>query len=119
MALQNLIGLLGTLRFGLTPPVAMLPGSASLTGGTAIAWGRQIAQVKGFDTADEVGIAMAALRPVPAAVTGGHIAKRLIDRNGLESPHDVPPIVGLGNAPIIRFFVRLQTSSARTPTKIA
>lgn len=97
MVLQNLIGLLGTIVFGLATPVAVLLGSASLIGGhgTAIAWGPQIEQVTGFAAADEVGIAAATLGLVLAALIGGPIAKRLIDRNGLEGPHDVPPIVGL------------------------
>lgn len=97
MVLQNLIGLLGTVLFGLATPVAVLLGSASLIGGhgTAIAWGPQIEEVTGFAAADEVGIAAATLGLVLAALIGGPIAKRLIDRNGLEGPHDAPPVVGL------------------------
>lgn len=97
MVLQNLIGLLGTVLFGLSTPVAVLLGSASLIGGhgTAIAWGPQIEEVTGFAAAGEVGIAAATLGLVLAALIGGPIAKRLIDRNGLEGPHDAPPVVGL------------------------
>ncbi|MEM8693974.1 MAG: sodium/glutamate symporter [Pseudomonadota bacterium] len=97
MLLQNLVGLLGALLFDLPLPIAVLLGSAALIGGhgTAIAWGPQIEEVTGFAAADEVGIAAATLGLVLAAVIGGPIAKRLIDRNKLEGPRDAPPIVGL------------------------
>lgn len=97
MVLQNLVGYLGTVLFDLPTPVAVLLGSAALIGGhgTAIAWGPQIEEVTGFAAASEIGIAAATLGLVLAALIGGPIAKRLIDRNNLEGPHDVDPIVGL------------------------
>lgn len=97
MVLQNAVGLAGTLVFDLPTPVAVLLGSASLIGGhgTAIAWGPQIEEVTGFAAADEVGIATATLGLVTAALIGGPIAKRLIDRNSLEGRQDAPPVVGL------------------------
>ncbi|MFQ6548169.1 sodium/glutamate symporter [Aestuariibius sp. 2305UL40-4] len=97
LLLQNLVGLLGVTLFGLPTAVSVLLGSASLIGGhgTAIAWGPQIEEMTGFAAADEVGIATATLGLVAAALIGGPIAKWLIDRNGLEGPHDVAPVVGL------------------------
>ncbi len=97
MVLQNIVGLLGVTLFGLPTAVSVLLGSASLIGGhgTAIAWGPQIEEMTGFAAADEVGIATATLGLVVAALIGGPIAKRLIDRNGLEGPRDVAPVVGL------------------------
>ncbi|MDX8347129.1 sodium/glutamate symporter [Cognatiyoonia sp. IB215446] len=97
MVLQNLVGLAGVLLFDLPTPLAVLLGSASLIGGhgTAIAWGPQIEAATGFAAADEVGIAVATLGLVIAALIGGPIAKQLIDKNGLEGPHDVDPVVGL------------------------
>lgn len=97
MVLQNLVGLLGVTIFGLPKAVSVLLGSASLIGGhgTAIAWGPQIEEVTGFAAANEVGIATATLGLVLAALIGGPIAKRLIDRHGLEGSRDTVPIVGL------------------------
>ncbi|WP_425091524.1 sodium/glutamate symporter [Tropicimonas sp. S265A] len=97
MILQNTVGYLGTLLFDLPRPMSVLLGSAALIGGhgTAIAWGPQIASMTEFAGATEVGIATATLGLVMAALIGGPIAKTLIDRYGLEGPHDAPPIVGL------------------------
>lgn len=97
MVLQNIVGLVGTLLFDLPTPVAVLLGSAALIGGhgTAIAWGPQIEEITGFAAAAEVGIAAATLGLVFAALIGGPIAKRLIDRNGLVGETDAEPVVGL------------------------
>lgn len=97
MFLQNIVGFLGTVLFDLPTPVAVLLGSAALIGGhgTAIAWGPQIEAATGFAAANEIGIATATLGLVLAALIGGPISKRLIDRHGLEGPHDLPPMVGL------------------------
>ncbi len=97
MILQNVVGLLGTVLFDLPAPVSVLLGSASLIGGhgTAIAWGPQIETTSGFAAADEIGIAAATLGLICAALIGGPIAKRLIDRNNLSGSSDEDPIVGL------------------------
>ncbi|MFD1159251.1 sodium/glutamate symporter [Roseovarius aestuarii] len=97
MLLQNVVGLIGTLLFDLPTAVSVLLGSAALIGGhgTAIAWGPQIEDLTGFAAADEVGIAAATLGLVLAALVGGPIAKRLIDRHGLKGEADADPIVGL------------------------
>ncbi|WP_208352747.1 sodium/glutamate symporter [Pseudaestuariivita rosea] len=96
MVLQNVVGLAVTF-FGLPSATSVLVGSASLIGGhgTAIAWGPQIEALSGFDAAPEMGVAAATLGLILAAVLGGPIAKRLIDRNGLQSDQDEAPIVGL------------------------
>ncbi len=97
MILQNMVGLLGATLFDLPAAVSVLLGSASLIGGhgTAIAWGPQIEATTGFAAADEIGIAAATLGLVCAALIGGPIAKRLIDRNKLSGNEDADPIVGL------------------------
>ena len=97
MLLQNLVGLIGAMVFGLPAPVAVLLGSASLIGGhgTAIAWGPQIEEVTGFAASAEIGIATATLGLVLAALIGGPIAKYLIDRFDLHGRPDADPIVGL------------------------
>ncbi|MEP2676515.1 MULTISPECIES: sodium/glutamate symporter [Rhodobacterales] len=97
MVLQNFVGLLGVTLFGLPSATSVLVGSASLIGGhgTAIAWGPQIEEVTGFGAAPEMGVAAATLGLILAAVLGGPIAKRLIDRNNLTSDQADEPIVGL------------------------
>lgn len=97
MVLQNLVGLAGTFLFDLPVAVSVLLGSASLIGGhgTAIAWGPQIAEIAGFEAAEEIGIAAATLGLVLAALIGGPIAKRLIDKHNLHGQDDAAPIVGL------------------------
>lgn len=98
MIAQNVVGLVGVRLFDLPAPVSVLVGSASLIGGhgTAIAWGPQIETITGFGAAAEMGIASATLGLILAALIGGPIAKRLIDRNGLQSDQSSDPIVGLG-----------------------
>ncbi len=97
IVLQNVVGLLGVTLFGLPPATSVLVGSASLIGGhgTAIAWGPQIEALTGFAAAPEMGVAAATLGLIMAAVLGGPIAKRLIDRNGLKSDQSDDPVVGL------------------------
>ncbi|WP_341864176.1 sodium/glutamate symporter [Gymnodinialimonas sp. 57CJ19] len=115
---QNAVGYLGTVLFDLPTPIAVLLGSAALIGGhgTAIAWGPQIEATTGFAAANEIGIATATLGLVLAALIGGPIAKRLIDRHGLEGSHDTSPIVGLefkekGEAPDLVNHISLMRST--------
>ncbi len=95
--LQNGVGLLGTMVFGLPSSVSVLLGSASLIGGhgTAIAWGPTIQTASGFEAANEIGIAAATLGLVCAALAGGPIAKFIIDRHKLQSTEEDGQIVGL------------------------
>lgn len=97
IVIQNLVGLLGTAIFGVPSAVGVLLGSASLIGGhaTAIAWAPTVQAEAGFAAATEVGTATATLGLIFAAMTGGPIAKFLIDRNRLQSTWEDGPIVGL------------------------
>jgi ESS family glutamate:Na+ symporter len=97
MILQNLVGLMGATLFDLPSAISVLLGSASLIGGhgTAIAWGPEIAATTGFAAASELGIAMATLGLICAALLGGPIAKYLIDKNGLCAATHGDPVVGL------------------------
>lgn len=97
MVLQNVVGLLGVTLFGLPSATAVLVGSASLIGGhgTAIAWGPQIEDISGFGAAPEMGVAAATMGLILAALLGGPIAKRLIDRNNLTADQSEDPVVGL------------------------
>lgn len=97
IAVQNTVGFLGTQIFGLPSTISVLVGSASLIGGhgTAIAWGPTISSTTGFQPAAEIGVSMATLGLVCAALIGGPIAKFLIDRDHLEPSNGDGPVVGL------------------------
>jgi len=95
--IQNAVGFLGVQLFDLPNAIAVLLGSASLIGGhgTAIAWGPTIQDQTGFEAAAEIGIAMATIGLVFAALIGGPIAKFLIDRKKLEPSSEAEPMVGM------------------------
>lgn len=87
--LQNILGVVVALAFGLPAQLGLLLGSVSLIGGhgTAIAWAPEIARITGFAGAMELGIASATLGLVIAALLGGPVARFLIDRNRLTPAH--------------------------------
>jgi ESS family glutamate:Na+ symporter len=95
--IQNSIGLFGAWLFDLPGATSVLLGSASLIGGhgTAIAWGPTIEAQTGFAAANEIGIAVATLGLVCAALIGGPIAKHLIDKNSLVASSHDEPLVGM------------------------
>jgi ESS family glutamate:Na+ symporter len=82
---QNAIGVVAALSFGLPAQVGILLGSASLIGGhgTTIAWAPEVAGVTGFAGALELGVASATLGLVVAALIGGPIARFLVERGRL------------------------------------
>ncbi len=82
---QNVIGVLGATLFGYAPQVGVLFGSASLIGGhgTAIAWAPDVTSATGLESAPELGVAVATLGLVLAALVGGPIAKYLVEKNNL------------------------------------
>jgi glutamate:Na+ symporter, ESS family len=82
---QNVIGVAGAMMFGFPAKVGVLFGSASLIGGhgTAIAWAPEIAETTGQVGAMELGVAVATLGLVLAALIGGPIAKYLVEKNNL------------------------------------
>lgn len=98
IVLQNVVGVIGAVAFGMPAQAGVLFGSASLIGGhgTAIAWAPEVAARTGMAGADELGVAVATLGLVLAALVGGPIAKYLIERNNLISEHsDDEQIVGI------------------------
>lgn len=82
---QNVVGVLGATLFGYAPQVGVLFGSASLIGGhgTAIAWAPDVTSATGLESAPELGVAVATLGLVLAALVGGSIAKYLVEKNDL------------------------------------
>jgi len=82
---QTLIGAAGALFFGYPAQSGVLFGSAALIGGhgTAIAWAPDVAQATGLDGATELGVAVATLGLVLAALVGGPIGRLLIEGRNL------------------------------------
>lgn len=82
---QNLIGVAGATLFGFPSQAGVLFGSASLIGGhgTAIAWAPAVSDVTGLTGASEIGVAVATVGLILAAVIGGPIARFLVNRHGL------------------------------------
>lgn len=95
---QNVIGAAGASLFGYPAQAGVLFGSAALIGGhgTAIAWAPEVASATGLDGATELGVAVATLGLVLAALVGGPIARLLVETRDL-SPNrpDEEHTVGL------------------------
>ncbi|WP_170557965.1 sodium/glutamate symporter [Ruegeria atlantica] len=95
---QNGIGAIGATIFGYPAQAGVLFGSASLIGGhgTAIAWAPEVAEATGLDGATELGVAVATLGLVLAALIGGPIARLLVEgRNLSPARPDEDHTVGL------------------------
>ncbi len=91
--IQNVVGMVAALAFGLPPAAGVMFGSVALVGGhgTTVAWAPMVAEA-GFAAALETGMAVATLGLIVASVLGGPIAKFLIERRGLEpTPEEAPP----------------------------
>lgn len=99
---QNLIGVLGATVFGFPAQTGVMFGSAALIGGhgTAIAWAPDVAAATGLENVAELGVAVATLGLVLAALIGGPIAGHLIARYNLapDRPDEVNT-VGLASDP--------------------
>lgn len=82
---QSVIGIGGALLFDFPMQAGVLFGSAALIGGhgTAIAWAPEVAQATGLTAAPEIGVAVATIGLILAALVGGPVAKFLIERGGL------------------------------------
>lgn len=87
---QNAIGAIGAGLADFPLKAGILFGSGSLIGGhgTAIAWAPEVNRVTGLTSAAEVGVAVATLGLVVAALVGGPVAKYLIEK------HDLTPDAG-------------------------
>lgn len=85
IVLQNVVGVAGAMLFGYPLQTGVLFGSAALIGGhgTAIAWAPEVAQAAGIEGAAELGVAVATLGLVLAALVGGPIARLLVEGRSL------------------------------------
>lgn len=98
--LQNVVGVAGALLFGYEASAGVLFGSAALIGGhgTAIAWAPEVTAAANLPNAGELGIAVATLGLVVAALIGGPIARYLVEgRNLTPDRPDAGPIVGIAD----------------------
>jgi ESS family glutamate:Na+ symporter len=95
---QNVIGVAGALMMGFPAQAGVLTGSASLIGGhgTAIAWAPAVEEATGFVGATELGVAVATLGLVMAALIGGPVARYLVEgKNLTPSRPDEAHTIGL------------------------
>ncbi|NIZ61482.1 sodium/glutamate symporter [Sedimentitalea sp. CY04] len=118
---QNFIGAAGAVLFGYPAQAGVLFGSASLIGGhgTAIAWAPDVAEATGLSGATELGVAVATLGLVLAALVGGPVARILITRNDLAPAHpeagatiglpdeDIAPPAQIDHLSLMRVFLFL------------
>ena len=84
---QDLAGCLTMAAIGEHPAYGLFGGSISFAGGhgTAIAWGT-VAEEAGLEGASVLGIGCATFGLIIGGMMGGPIAKRLMDRHGVEPP---------------------------------
>lgn len=96
IVIQNVIGIGSAVFLGLSSPIGVLAGSASLIGGhgTAIAWAPDIVDL-GVHNALEIGVAAATLGLVIASLVGGPIAKFLLAKHQLSGQSTEKPSVGI------------------------
>ncbi|MAC76827.1 MAG: sodium/glutamate symporter [Rhodobacteraceae bacterium] len=94
---QNIIGTLGAVLFGFPAQSGVLFGSAALIGGhgTAIAWAPEVMRATGLGNAAELGVAVATLGLVLAALVGGPVAGFLVQRHKL-GPQTEEEVITIG-----------------------
>ncbi|HLL46506.1 MAG TPA: sodium/glutamate symporter [Longimicrobiaceae bacterium] len=92
--LQNVVGYLVALPFGVNPLLGVLAGSVTLTGGpaTGLAFAPLFEQA-GVQGAATVAVAAAMVGIVAGGIIGAPIATRLIERNGLHGPRGMAAAV--------------------------
>ena len=97
LVLQNAVGIAVAKLLGLAPDVGLLAGSVSMLGGhgTAIAWAPVFVTQRGLANALEIGVLCATAGLVMASLSGGPLARFLVERYQLESPKDEAPDVGV------------------------
>jgi ESS family glutamate:Na+ symporter len=83
---QDATGVALAMMLGAHPGYGLFGGSVSFAGGhgTAIAWGAE-AEAAGLVNAGAIGIAFATFGLIAGGITGGPIARRLIQRHNLQA----------------------------------
>ncbi|MCI0665266.1 MAG: sodium/glutamate symporter [Acidobacteria bacterium] len=97
--LQNVIGILVAVPFGLHPLFGVLAGSVTLTGGpaTGLAFAPLFEQA-GVPGASSVAVATAMAGIVSGAIIGGPVCTYLIDRHKLKTESNKPVSLPVGTA---------------------
>ena len=114
LVLQNAAGMFVASLLGRPPGIGVLAGSVSMIGGhgTAVAWAPTFASQAGIANALEVGVLCATAGLVMASLSGGPLARFLVERYRLRGPAGEVPQVGVHYAepqPHIDYFSFLRS----------
>ena len=100
--LQNFVGISLATVLGIDPLIGMIAGSIALTGGhgTSGAWGEILEVEHGIQGALALGMASATFGLIIGGIIGGPLAKLLINRYQLATPHTDAQIEQRDNTPV-------------------
>jgi len=95
--LQNFIGIVALLPFGIDAHYGLIGGSIALSGGhgTTIAWAPIFVEKYGAAKAMEFGIIVATLGLIFGGIVAGPVCNWLIKRHKLSSDSDAPITIGI------------------------
>lgn len=82
IALQNILGIAGSLLLNIDPAYGLIAGSVTLTGGhgTGAAWAKTFTETFGLQGATELAMACATFGLVSGGVIGGPVARHLLKK---------------------------------------
>lgn len=82
IALQNIVGIAGSLLLGIDPAYGLIAGSVTLTGGhgTGAAWAKTFTETFGLQGATELAMACATFGLVSGGIIGGPVARHLLKK---------------------------------------
>ena len=82
IALQNMVGVAGSLLLGIDPAYGLIAGSVTLTGGhgTGAAWAKTFTETFGLQGATELAMACATFGLVSGGIIGGPVARHLLKK---------------------------------------
>ena len=82
IALQNTVGIAGSLLLGIDPAYGLIAGSVTLTGGhgTGAAWAKTFTETFGLQGATELAMACATFGLVSGGIIGGPVARHLLKK---------------------------------------
>lgn len=91
IVIQNGVGVSLATLLGLDPLMGLIAGSITLSGGhgTGAAWAHTFQSAYGLDNVLEIAMASATFGLIIGGIIGSPIAKRLIDKNQLQSDYGV------------------------------
>ncbi|WP_321961833.1 sodium/glutamate symporter [Paraburkholderia sp. J7] len=96
LVLQNVLGIVLAMAFGVDPLYGLLGGSVSLAGGhgTGAAWGAVFTEHHGLQSATEAAIACATFGLIMGGILGGPVAQHLMKRIGTPADDAAPSASG-------------------------